>query len=83
MTIAFILGGVAVRINVIPEISRKFNFDITQQRHVFSYDTEVYLEDKKLENCSEKEEKHICKFSCAPDGLCIFVPKEIVEDFKF
>ena len=83
MITAFIVGGFAVGINAVPEISRRINLDITQQQHVYSYDTEVYLEDRKLENCSEKKEEYVCKFSCAPDGLCIFVPNKIVKDFSF
>ena len=66
-----------------PEISRKLNLDITQQRHIYSYDTEVFLEDKKLEPCEKDKEERVCKFSCAPDGLCIFVPNKIVKDFDF
>ena len=81
--IAFILGALAVGINAVPEISRKVNLDITHQQHIYSYDTEVYLEDKKLEACREKKEDKVCKFSCAPDGLCVFVPNKIVKDFSF
>lgn len=79
---AFILGALAVGLNAVPEISRKVNLDITQQQHVYSYDTEVYLEDKKLGDCAEKDTK-VCKYSCAPDGLCIFIPNKIVKDFSF
>ena len=81
--VAFGLGAIAVSISAVPEISRKINLDITQQRHIFSYDTEIYLEDKKLENCEKDKETRVCKFSCAPDGLCIFVPNKIVKDFSF
>ena len=81
--IAFVLGSLAVSINAVPEISRKVNLDITHQRHIYSYDTEVFLEDKKLEPCEKDKEERVCKFSCAPDGLCIFVPNKIVEDFDF
>ena len=81
--IAFGLGAIATSMTSIPIISHRVNLDITHQRHVFAYDTEVYLEDKKLENCTEKKETKVCKFSCAPDGLCIFVPNRIVKDFSF
>lgn len=82
ITGAFILGALAVGINAVPEISRKLNLDITQQQHIYSYDTEVYLEDKKLEPC-EDESKIVCKFACAPEGLCIFIPAKITKDFSF
>lgn len=60
----------------------RLDLGLAWQRNVYDYDTVVYLKDKVLVPCTEKSEE-ICKFSCAPEGLCVFIPGKIVKDHKF
>ena len=69
---------------------------LTQQQKIWSSDMTVYLDNKPLPNCGDSGttstlERNsntpiatvICKYSCAPDGLCIFIPNSIIKNFKF
>ena len=79
---AFILGALVVGFSKSTTVESRLDLGVAQQRNVYSYDTTVYLKDKILEACTD-ESKVICKYSCAPEGLCIFIPNKIVDDYKF
>lgn len=61
----------------------KIELGLTEQRKIYTAEPTVYLDDKPLPPCSEDIETRICVFSCAPEGICVFVPREIMEKYNF
>lgn len=61
----------------------RLELGLTEQQKIYSFEPTVYLDDKPLPSCSEDIETRVCRYSCAPDGLCIFVPREIMKQYKF
>lgn len=65
----------------IPE--RKIELGITEQQKIYSSEKVVYLDNKPVLPCSEDIETSICTFSCAPDGLCLFIPTKVMDKYNF
>jgi len=61
----------------------KLELGIVEQRKIYSSEMTVYLDNKPLPICSEDIETRVCIYSCAPDGVCVFVPNELVKQYKF
>ncbi|MEK6819536.1 MAG: hypothetical protein AABY10_06420 [Nanoarchaeota archaeon] len=59
------------------------NLGLAEQQKVKSFEPVVYLDDEILPACSEDIETRVCMYSCAPDGICVFVPKEIIKKYNF
>ena len=79
---AFLLGAFAVGLNGGNKISR-LDIGVAQQQKVYGSDFTVYVENKLLEACKEEDEDKICKYSCAPEGVCVFIPAKVAGKMKF
>jgi hypothetical protein len=64
-------------------ISPRLELGIAEQRKIYSSEMTVYLDDKPLPPCSEDIETRVCIYSCAPDGVCVFVPSELIKQYNF
>ncbi len=61
----------------------RLNLGIVEQRKINDLEMTVYLDNKPLPACSEDIETRVCRYSCAPDGVCVFVPNELIKKYKF
>ena len=57
----------------------RLSLGITEQRKIYSFEPIIYLDNKPLPACSADIETRVCRFSCAPDGACVFIPREIIK----
>jgi hypothetical protein len=63
--------------------SKRIDLGVAEQQKIYSMEKVVYLDNKPLLPCDENIETRICTYSCAPDGLCIFIPSKIMNQYKF
>ena len=59
------------------------NLGIAEQQKIYAFEPTIYLDNKPLPSCSDDIETRVCTYSCAPDGVCIFVPRELITKYKF
>ena len=83
MIVAFILGALVVGFIGNKAINYRLDVSVAKQQKVYGSDFTVYIDNKLLESCSENDEDKICKYSCAPDGVCVFIPNKVVEKLEF
>ena len=62
---------------------KRIDLGVSEQQKLYSSEKVVYLDNKPLLPCSEDIETRICTYSCAPDGLCIFIPTAIIDKYNF
>lgn len=59
------------------------NLGLTEQQEIYSFEPVIYLDNNPLPACSEDIETRVCRYSCDPDGVCVFIPRELIKKYKF